>query len=134
LNREDAISLIHILSHIPKPSPLLPSSPFACRSISLHYKGKLRVSGGNSLVTGTLAGTSGTLHGLLGDLGRLGTAGGLGLGLGGLLVLLLGLGLGDGGLASGGADFGLGGTLGEDGGEVGADDTALCRVSIDCDP
>lgn len=61
---------------------------------------------------------------MLGNLGDVGTASRL-LDLGGLLVALLGLGLGDGVLAGSGTGLGLGGTLGEDGREVGADDTAL---------
>ena len=73
-------------------------------------------------LTATLASTA--LCALLGDLGDVGADGLVG-GLLGLLVALLGLGLGDSGLAGSGTDLGLGGTLGEDGSKVGADDAAL---------
>jgi hypothetical protein len=71
--------------------------------------------------TGTTRTTLGTLLGHLWCTGTDGLRSRLLL----LLVLLLGLGLGDGGLAGSGTDLGLGGTFGEDGGKVGADNTTL---------
>lgn len=71
--------------------------------------------------TGTTRTTLGTLLGYLWCTGTDGLRSRLLL----LLVLLLGLGLGDGGLAGSGSDLGLGGTFGEDGSKVGADNTTL---------
>lgn len=71
-------------------------------------------------LTTTLDALGGRLLDLRGRVG-LGGAGSLV----GLLLLLRSLGLGDGGLAGSGTNLGLGGTLSEDRGEVGTDNTTL---------
>ena len=83
-------------------------------------------------LTTTLSNTRTSLHALLGDLRNVGSSR-LGS-LGGLLLLLIALRLGDGGLTGSSSDFGLGGTLGEDRGEVSSDDSTLISDSLGTSP
>ena len=92
--------------------------------VASHTSSRRKTCSSDSRSTSTFAPT--TLHALLRDLGHVGCpASGLTSLLGVLLLPLLGFRLGDRGLTGGSTHFGLGGTFGEDGGKVCADDAAL---------